>query len=784
MGIFRFLRRKKYWRSLKKYQQYPLSAKSASFRKRKSFPIHAIITALSALILLASSIFTIINRPIHGNSEYIVGQIAHSDLYAQCDFDYDDHVETEKKRLYTESSIAPHYRFNPKLNDVSIQEIRSFFRAINGKLETPTINLKKESLQLLRAIFHTEKSRRHFLEITAMVIADGVMRPEDKQNHDHIVLIDSKDRVQRKRGDAIYTPESAANTIIEAFLKEIALPEETNASTPSILAKQIKRLIMVNLIFDYEFTKRLKDKARKNILLEKGTIKKGDLLLRRGKVVNKQNFLRIRAHNQALRTNRHNKEYGLQLISLSMLSTLIILTSGFYLFYIFPKLFRTPRILLFISITLALNLLFSSAVESFLLRILNGGNVFIHPLLPLTFAPILITLLFGPQLGIASGILVALLTAFQTDEVLTILVVGIVSSSIGIFAIRNANTRIRTFRAAFFIALAIFLVQSVYMLRAQTPLYNYPIILLSSLINGFVILILVNLLLPLCEYSLDLSTNISLLELSDLNHPLLQRLQIEAPGTYHHTLMVASLAEASANAIKANPRLARVASYFHDIGKLFNPTYFTENNPMDKQHKKLNPRISALLIINHVKEGLRLAEKYKLQKTIRRVIASHHGTSLVYYFYHQAMKSEVQTSPNSNNIGEKDYRYTGPLPQTKEEVIISLADSCEAALRSLQNPSPKMIHDRVMTIVNDRIMDSQLSESELTFSELSIVQETISKTLINILHTRISYPDKTTHENHTNTKDKKEISDSRLSNVRVDQKSGGGTPVAEIHEKQ
>ena len=197
---------------------------------------------------------------------------------------------------------------------------------------------------------------------------------------------------------------------------------------------------------------------------------------------------------------------------------------------------------------------------------------------------------------------------------------------------------------------------------------------------------------------------------------------MEAPGTYHHTLMVATLAEQAAEAIGANPLLCRVAAYFHDIGKLSNPSYFTENAFGMDRHADLSPRMSALIILNHVKEGLVLAQKYKLRKPLREVIASHHGTSRIYFFYRRAVD---EAGGDASAVDEFDYRYPGPLPRSKEAAIISLADSCEAASRSLQKPSPQKIDALISDIFRDRILDGQLADCELTLREIEQVQESI-----------------------------------------------------------
>ena len=254
------------------------------------------------------------------------------------------------------------------------------------------------------------------------------------------------------------------------------------------------------------------------------------------------------------------------------------------------------------------------------------------------------------------------------------------------------------------------------------------------LANGLLSAIVASFVLPLFEYLFGMTTDQTLLEMSDLNHPLLKRLQLEAPGTYHHSLMVATVAEEAATAIGANPLLARVCSYFHDIGKLAHPEYFTENIRYDNPHDDLHPHMSSLILLNHVKEGLDLAAQYKLNKAIRDTIAQHHGTSLIYYFFRRAKDEEEHAS-----TAEVDYRYPGPRPRRKEIAIISLADACEAVVRSLEKPTPQKIASRVEEMIRDRILDHQLDDANLTFAELAIVQESIIKTLSGMMHNRIRY---------------------------------------------
>jgi putative nucleotidyltransferase with HDIG domain len=269
--------------------------------------------------------------------------------------------------------------------------------------------------------------------------------------------------------------------------------------------------------------------------------------------------------------------------------------------------------------------------------------------------------------------------------------------------------------------------------------------------NGMLTATLVGGVLPMLEQLFGITTDISWLEASDLNHPLLRRMTIEAPGTYHHSLVVANLAEAAAEAIGANATLCRVCSYFHDVGKLIKPEYFTENMSFERNpHDDLAPTMSALIIIAHVKEGVDLALKYKLHQRIIDIIQEHHGTSLVYYFYQRALQQHEDARAGGKimklreddipDVREESFRYSGPKPQTKESAIVSLADMVESASRSLEKPTPQKIESFVNELIEERIVDRQLDECDLTLAELKVIAERFRFTLMMMLHSRIAYP--------------------------------------------
>ena len=301
----------------------------------------------------------------------------------------------------------------------------------------------------------------------------------------------------------------------------------------------------------------------------------------------------------------------------------------------------------------------------------------------------------------------------------------------------RARRRFRVIRAGFLAAIVQFIVAFI-MEREQSfvVLSRMDLNLLRvCLFNGIISSIVVLGVLPIFEYIFKVVTNISLLELSDFNHPLIRRLILEAPGTYQHSLVVANLSEAAAESIGANRLLARVGAYYHDIGKMVKPDYFVENLVNYKDaHRKLKPSISKIIIFNHVKDGVELANKYHLNPKIIDFIAQHHGRSLVYYFYQRAKELE----PDGKH--EEEYRYPGPKPQTRESAIVSLADTIEALSRTLEEPNPSRIEEMVRDVVKKRFMEGELDSSNLTLKDLEKITQSFIRVLNAIFHTRINYP--------------------------------------------
>jgi putative nucleotidyltransferase with HDIG domain len=318
-----------------------------------------------------------------------------------------------------------------------------------------------------------------------------------------------------------------------------------------------------------------------------------------------------------------------------------------------------------------------------------------------------------------------------------------VSAVISTVLLVNVRRRSQIIRAGF--AVGLFQVLTWLFIQYFQILDNLrPYLILF--INGVACGIAVVGLLPVFEYMFGRITNISLLELSDFNSPVLKRLMLEAPGTYHHSLIVGNLSEAACEAVGANALLARIGAYYHDIGKVEKAEYFSENQNLGTTSKleQLAPSMSKLLIINHVKEGEVLAKRYRLNPRIIDFILQHHGTSLVYYFYRRALEN----GEKGQDVSEEGFRYPGPKPNSKETAIVLLADSVEAATRALKNPTPNRVEQGVHQIINDKFIDGQLDECDLTLKDLEKISGIFIRLLTSIYHSRITYPKAGRADNH------------------------------------
>ncbi|NOX98731.1 MAG: HDIG domain-containing protein [Verrucomicrobia bacterium] len=387
------------------------------------------------------------------------------------------------------------------------------------------------------------------------------------------------------------------------------------------------------------------------------------------------------------------------------------------------------------------------------------GNEYIFLLAPYAFAPMIMSLLLGRNHGTMAALYASLLGGLLVEgsTAFKFLIFSLVCGFVAVYLTHDMRRRSRLVRAGLFVGLTgafMGCAMGEISFISQDAGIDWNLIgmqCLSATLVGILTAMVVSGILPLIESVFGITTALSWLEMADLNHPLMKRMTLEAPGTYHHCLVLANLSEAAAEAIGANGTKCRACSYFHDIGKLNKPEYFIENNDgIDNPHDELTPTMSALVIMAHVKDGEDLALKNHLNGEIVDVIREHHGTSLIYYFYHRALKlkEDLEEQVKQDKAREEDvpevteagFRYPGPKPRTRESAIISLADAVESASRSLVKPTLQRIEQLIEEITDSRLREDQLDECDLTLHDIAVIKKSFATTLRSMMHSRIAYP--------------------------------------------
>ncbi|NIN01730.1 MAG: HDIG domain-containing protein [candidate division Zixibacteria bacterium] len=491
------------------------------------------------------------------------------------------------------------------------------------------------------------------------------------------------------------------------------------------------RFLFSNLELDTNEIESRKQKVLDAITRQKGMVLKGEVILAKNQKVTRRDLDKLYSLSQSRIESGLKSDpwhFVFPLLGRIFFAGAVILGLALFLYFVKPNVFFNNIKLLMVTSILILQLILTYLI---LFRWQLSEY-----LIPVTIASMLLTILVDLEVGLVFtfclGILLGVLNYFNFKLAFIVIVAG----GLACFSVREVTHRYRFYRPMLFVSFAY--VVFVYLSESLKLSPSGAILTLCGygLFNGFISTILTIGLLPIFESVFDVTTDITLLELSDLNHPLLKRLSLEAPGTYHHSIIVGNLAEAGAKAIGANTLLARVGAYYHDIGKVEKPEYFVENQMGAKsKHEKLTPSMSALILESHVKEGAEMAEEVNLPQAVIDFIRQHHGTTVMSYFYNKALEQ------GAGKDLKDEYRYPGPKPRSKETAIVMLADAVEAAARTLEDPKPARIKSLIKKIIDSKLQAGELSDSNLTFKDLSAVEQAFLPVLISIFHPRVEYPE-------------------------------------------
>jgi putative nucleotidyltransferase with HDIG domain len=763
-----------------------VSAMLEFLEKNRAIAALIFIATVAAILLISSVGVSTADLPVLPN------QLAAVRIVASTPFSYTSAEKTRIAREQFRNQVPPVY----KLDFSPLQQFEKNLRELLAQLEKlehdypagpAQHDARQQALEKIVDDFNASGLYRTSVDDVAMILSigdakarfsiieNGVATLHEISNEGvHNSSLASAQpgaitvfQIIKGNGEIAQRPVQSLDEAL-TFLRINLAAEGISRETTLALFRVFENGVTPNLVYDPAATQQLQDEALKSLKPVVVSVVRGQTIIEPGtRVTPEQYEMLVALRRFLLASGNVQMDEDLQLFGRVLLVLAMVWASVIYIRIEDRETLQSNGRLALLALVVIINLALVRLTYS-----LSGLPYFIEhdttaSILPYTvptaFAPIIVAILIDAGSGIFMALLVSIFASVIYGNRLDLLVLTFLASLVAIFSCRSLRKRSRVVRAAglggLVVAVFALLIGVVNQLRPLAVLEQMAAGLGTGLFTGVAIVGL----LPVLEGLFKRTTDITLLELSDFNHPLLRLLQMEAPGTYHHSLVVAQLAENAANAIDANPLLARVCAQFHDIGKIGKPEYFSENqrngfNP----HETNNPSLSALIIKSHVKDGVDMALKHKLSKPVIDVIQQHHGTTLLRYFFERA-KHETRTPfgsitpfspqekapaphrgttlyPFASKVSEVTYRYDGPKPQFKESAIIMLADGIEAASRSLRKVTPQHLSELIEQIFRERIADNQLDESPLTFEEISKIKSSFTFTLLNMLHARVAYP--------------------------------------------
>jgi len=675
---------------------------------------------------------------------YEEGMVASADLIAEIPFSIPKSAEElERDRAEASAAVPPIFDHRPEAVDtVSARLSRFFARADSAATSADpeaamqrVLSLAGVSTSVAQATLLVDpRVRRDLrtaaLNATARILPRGVVDASQPQ-----LFTAGRVTVRRGGGAEVQLPRDSLLIAREFF--NLA-GQELPASTPSQV-EELLRLILIQYqlptyVLDVSATEEDRENARRAVPVVKGSVLQGEAIVRANQAVGPSDVERLRAYQEELRVRGGAAEGGRRLLpwlGSILLNALIIGLFGMLLLFYRPEIYGNARWMLLQGALI---------LTYFILAGVISRNSLPSELLPATFVTLSVAVLWDSRMALVLGLMLGALTGAQPPfSEVGILLTTLIGGSAAALSVRAVRRRAQ---AWIFVALISATYASA--LVALAPILGWSggellERILWAIGNATVSAILAMGFIPIFEWFTGITTDQTLLEWADPNRPLLKRLAMEAPGTYAHTINVANLAEAAANAIGANGLLCRVGVYYHDIGKVARPQYFVENQPGGRNpHDLLPPATSAAIVRGHVTEGVQMAREAGLPQVLVDFIPEHHGTQFIQYFLERArVEAAEQGRPEPDPT---DYRYPGPPPRSKETAIVMLADPVESAARTLQDPTPERMRELIERLFEARLKEGQLDLAPLTFAELTLVREQFAKVMTGLYHHRVDYP--------------------------------------------
>ena len=722
-----------------------------------------ILVGFGATVILAALLVGFRYRAI---PDFKLGEIADQDVRAMQDVTYEDSAATAEKRETARIVVPALYQLDSNLISNRESEVSKAFAAARdflaqkripprGKISTVRAREILKELQstvgstfppqvlpiLLRQRF-SPVLEAQILKILDSVLRGGIVSDRAQFMRDQrtgILLRDSAIPFEHPLADAYLARDLPA---AKEYLRQFHLEFSSHpALDRAAIIQFLEGLLIPTLNYNEKETETRRDLAASRIQPVEVQVKQGKIIVRNGEEVTQSMLSQL----EALKNRQKPRSLLWQFGGFFCFVAVFVYALWRYFVHYQSRHRKirshTSLILVVIICQLSVMRLATALADILSERFdLSRDPSVLYYAIPFAFGAILVTLLVDVYLGIVSSLILATLTGlFYDDTHLTAYL--LVGSIAAIYSIRQYKDRAAILKAGLRISGAnLFVLISIDLLR-QTHLTVTGILgqIGLALFSGILASALASMLLPALEFLFKITTDIRLLELSNLNAPILRRLAVEAPGSYHHSLMVGTLAEAAAEAVGANPLLVRVGAYYHDLGKMLKPEYYSENQILGgiNKHETLSPSMSCLILASHIEDGLRLAKEIGLAPRIRDMIPQHHGTRIMTYFYQKAKES---LDAKNQEVVEADFRYPGPKPQTKEAAIVMMADPVEAASRTLINPTPAQIQGMINRLIDEIVADDQFDECDITLRDVRLVKGSFFKILTGFYHRRIDYP--------------------------------------------
>jgi len=672
-------------------------------------------------------------------SDYKVGQSPKKTITLSFDFSYQDKNATEQRMEAERKLVSPVYTINDDISNRLETRIVEFLTKIaelknlgtgpeNALLEIqrdfPDVTMEREDFLAVYKISDISRLNSSVMEISSDLLDQGIVsvRAEDIESELNRISIHRSSEIEELEIDDVIQFENIREKVFEYSYQN--LPTDMINAVDIICVS----LLSENTFYDEERTEHKITRRLAEVPPVIRSLSKGQIIVEERVPVTEQNMQDLQALSE------HSFNVNLSAVFASILYILLLYAFAFIYFYLFPgsRQLDNPRIYLLITLLSAFVII---AVPFG--RIINLAEWLpISFILPTALFCMIIAIIINVDVGFSMSLIFSGFILLISGLDIRAFLFSLMSGMGGVISVQGAKKRIDLIKASLYLpGLHVIYSITIYLIGSDFSFTDFANGTGWAIINGFMCGILNLGLLPFIEHILNAPTPFRLMELSDLNTPLFRRMITLAPGTYGHSVSVANLAESACREIGADPLLARVGAYYHDIGKIDQPEYFIENQANGNKHDELKPNLSAAIIKSHLKIGIEKAKEIGLPKEVIEVIAEHHGNGVINYFYNEAKKTEENVSPD-------DFSYPGVPPSSKEAVVVMLADSVEAASRTVEKPTIAKLEKMIWKIFMTKMEDGQFDNSEISFKELRIIRDAFVHILAGHFHNRIEYPDK------------------------------------------